>query len=321
MPDSTNASPTASNNPNDYNVSQYIFPESLSWIQSHQSYVIFYINVLEDTSSSTSGAPAGEPTVGASPLTPGQVKDKVFSVQGKKYMRLSTAVALPIMEAPVTKYGADWDTVSLGPVAGWAMTNGSADGGGGFNNVFSNEASERLAGLGLDALKVGVLSTINGLADRFGVGGDATAADLFSVIKRTAINEHRTQLFRSMRFREFEFQYKFEPKDSGEADQLKRIINAFKLHMHPSASDGNLFLKYPAQFDIVFYYKNAENSGAAPEAQNLFKISSCALTDFHVAYGGDQFNTFPDGAPTSIRMAMQFTELEQLTQERISEGF
>jgi hypothetical protein len=320
MPDSTNPSATASNNPNDYNIEQFIFPPELAWVQSHQSYVVFYINVLED-STTTAGGASPEPTVGEAPGFPGEVKNKAFLVNGKKYLRLKTAVALPIMEAPVSKYGADWDTVSLGAVAGWAMTTGTADGGGGFNDKFSQELQTHWGTGALDALKVGALSTINGLADKFGIGGDATAADLYSVIKRVAINEHRTQLFRSMRFREFEFQYKFEPANQAEANQLKRIINAFKVHMHPSATDGNLFLKYPAQFDIVFYYKNKENSGADAEAQNLFKISSCALTDFHVAYGTDQFTTFEDGMPTSIRMAMQFTELEQLTQERVQQGY
>ena len=54
------------------------------------------------------------------------------------------------------------------------------------------------------------------------------------------------------------------------------------------------------------------------ENNYLHKFARCALTDMVVDYGGDQFVTFPDGAPIEIGMSLKFQELEQMTSEGIT---
>ena len=113
----------------------------------------------------------------------------------------------------------------------------------------------------------------------------------------------------------------FAPRNHREAMQVMEIIDTFKYHMHPEASDGDMFLIYPSEFSIAF---EILHEGAVIQNQNLPKVSSCALTDVKVTYGPDgMFNTFQgtDGIPTEMSMELAFTELETLTAVRIAQGF
>ena len=79
--------------------------------------------------------------------------------------------------------------------------------------------------------------------------------------------------------------------------------------MHPT-SDGGAFFQYPDEFLITF-----------PSDQFLFKIGTSVLTSFTVDYtpdGGSYFHV--NGAPVSVAMSLQFTELDILTKTEIGEG-
>jgi hypothetical protein len=295
---------------NKYTTEMLVYPPTLAWLQEHQHYVAFYINVPE-----SSFAAAGDYD-DVEPLPGGITTNKDGLVTSQNYKRLKTAIVLPIMEAPSVRYSADWDATALGPVVGYMMTNG---GGGG--NAFMDMGD--LGGLLGDAVKsIGLASLNTFLPDS--ADGNTSRADIFSAIKRAAINDHRTQLFRNMRFRDFQFQYKLTARNQKEMATIKNIVNKFKFHMHPDTAKGNIFLTYPSEFDIVFYFKNIENAGSQSstyDTQNLFKISTCALTDCQVDYGDGAFATFTDGAPIEVNLKLSFLELELLTKERIAEGF
>lgn len=307
---------------NPYNVDMLAFPPDIAWTRANENYVIFYINVPDATASAGASSdylgylqPIEDTTLGAG---------RPIIDMGKPYRRLKAAICLPIMEKPIAKYAADWDMAALGPVLGWALTHG-------FNQNYGtglvNDAEQAYAdakkifGAAGDALKAVGLSILNKGAEAFGVGEDVSTKDIYSILTRTAVNEHRTQIFKSIRFRNFDFEYHFSPTDSQQAATIKKIIQTFKYHMHPDKSKENLFLTYPSEFDIVFYFQGNENSSNDAASQNLFKISTCAMTDFQVDYGGDKFFTFEDGMPTEIGMRMSFMELELMTKPRIAEGF
>lgn len=316
------ANPTTSENK--YNVSLHVYPPDLAWTQKHQNYVAFYINVPEDSVA------AGVETFGDVEPLPGAINTSEQSVDiplagkitltaSKNYKRLQTAIVLPIMEQQSVRYSADWDAATLGPVVGYMLTNGVAGNNGQFDKAFSMEGLKNgdFRDMALDGIKALSLAM---LPDAL-VGGNASRGDLFSAIRRAAFNDHRTQLFRNMRFRDFSFEYRMSPKNKEEANTIKNIIQTFKYHMHPDSASGNAFLTYPSEFDIVFYFKDKENTSDTPEDQNLFKISTCALVDFQVNYGGRMFYTFDDGMPTEIEMRLNFMELEIMTKDRIKQGF
>lgn len=301
-----------------YNVEQLVYPPSLGWLKENQNYVAFYINIPEPLDKD-----GGVDLMDIDDPVPGSTQGATtFGITNRKYKRIKDAIVLPIMDRPTASYSADFDTTALGPVVGWALTNGTAGYDNAMNSVLGEAGTDwqSMGKLGLDAAKAAAAAAVNVLLPN-SLDGNTSAADIFSTIRKTAFNEHRTQVFRGMRFREFQFDYHFAPRDEAEATIIKNIIQKFKFHMHPDNAKSNVFLTYPSEFEIVFYFKEDENVSEEPMKQNMFKISSCALVSFNVQYGGNQFFTFNDGMPTEISMRLGFQELELLTKERIKQGF
>lgn len=140
---------------------------------------------------------------------------------------------------------------------------------------------------------------------------------LLSKTSGTAANPKKEQLFQEVDFRTFTFTYQFFPRSEKEAQNIQRIIKAFKLHMHPEykPGTGQFLYIYPSEFDIVYYSRGKEN-------RNLHRHTSCVLTDFQVSYTPQgQFNAFDGGMPAQINVTMAFTELAQLSKETILQGY
>jgi hypothetical protein len=215
---------------------------------------------------------------------------------------IQTAIELYLTQPPIAQYSANWENKELGPLAGGIMTN----------DVSISGVTGILEG-GKDVVELGARGIIGAAASlpgALGIGGDLAAG--IEATTRKVSNPYKEQLFKSMGFRQFAFSYKFVPRNSTELETVMNIIQQFKYHMHPE-KDGNLFLKYPSEFEIEYHYKAKENP-------YLSKVSTCALTDVKVTYGGqDAFTSFidTDGAPSEIQMDLAFQELETLTNNRI----
>ncbi len=225
---------------------------------------------------------------------------------GKKYntVRLTTAIQLHIPQALVSAYSADWNEESLGTLTGM-IANGAFSLGD-----MSAQQAVQAGSFGARQALIAAASVPKalGLNEDFGAGVNASE-------KRVA-NPFREQLFKSMGFRQFRFNYEFAPRNFSEYSQVKQIISLLKKNMHPSITDGGFFLSYPGEFNIEYRYGTRKN-------ENVAQVSSCALTDMKVTYGADgAFNTFEgtNGAPTEIQMELSFTELEVLTANRVEEG-
>lgn len=227
-------------------------------------------------------------------------------------------IVLHVTDRVTHGYSANWETADLGGLVG-AVASGkmSAD-------SFMN------SGGGIDFEK---LSTSGGelgdyalrkLGKIAGVAGFDSLDNVIQATSKKVENPYKEQLFRSMGFRKFGFDYRFAPRTENEAIQVfgdpdnrkerPGIIETFLKHMHPTKSQTGLFLTYPSEFLIIYYHKGAENNFVR-------KISNCALTDMTVDYGSEGFTTFANGCPTEAVIRMQFTELETLTTDRIVGGF
>jgi len=237
---------------------------------------------------------------------------------GADRVTLKTAIALYMNSRPSTAYSANWQDTDLGILGGapGMLTN--------VKNVFTGTGADDITGGRLEAAK-NVLSGLGGAAASFavknvnsGIAGEfGDAAGAFSAATGQAVNPFKAQLFKNMGFRTFSFDYVFLPKNKSEYEQVQKIIKTFKLYMHPTLSPDKFFMGYPAEFNIEYQYReNGHN-------KNLYRISSCALTNMKVDYGGSDFMTFKDtdGAPAEINMSLAFTELELLTRARIEAGY
>jgi hypothetical protein len=227
------------------------------------------------------------------------VSNAVIEVVEK--VRTLGVIELYVAAPPVAQYSANWENKELGALAG-------------LSDGFSAENLIGEGGLG-DLGVRGIIKAAANLPGQFGISGELGASlDLASA---KVANPYKEQLFSNMGFRQFAFNYKFTPRNNTEYQQVRRIIDLFKYHMHPEVSPSKLFLEYPSEFKIEYYYKGELND-------HLSKISSCALTDIKVTYGNqDAFTTVQGqkGVPAEINMQLAFTELETLTNERIADGY
>lgn len=212
-------------------------------------------------------------------------------------------IILHVSERVSASYGANWDVGDLGGAVG-AVAAGQFDIMGGEKMDYLARKATKLAGLtGFDQL-----------------------SNVIEASSKKVENPYKEQLFRSMGFRKFVFDYKFSPRTEEEAlqvfgkpkrtkeESIEGIIPTFLRHMHPTKSKSGLFLGYPSEFLIVYYYNGAENN-------YVRKISNCALVNMSIDYGAEGFTTFKGGIPSEATIRLEFSELETLTADRIEDGF
>jgi hypothetical protein len=205
--------------------------------------------------------------------------------QARTFRRLKNAIALNVPQNMVVGYRVNYADEELGLLYGNAAAANSE---------------------GLSATQVAAAALI----------GRSPAAGALSAVTKTALNPRKEQLFKSVDFRRFTFDYQFAPRSQAETDAVRSIINMFKYHMHPEYLDqvGRLAYLFPSEFDIVYYYGSNEHP-------YLAKVSTCVLAEMTVNYSPNgQFSTHDDGSPTQINVQLTFVELENLTKERFGSG-
>jgi hypothetical protein len=138
---------------------------------------------------------------------------------------------------------------------------------------------------------------------------------------RSVSNPRREMAFKDVGMRTHTFSFDFAPKNEEEAQMVLDIIRMLRYHAYPGLQGGGgHFFTFPAEFEATFYTV-AEN-GAILVNDNLPKIPKLALQAVSVDYSsaGD-YKTFSDSQPAFIRLELQFTEMEQLTNEHIIHGY
>lgn len=224
-------------------------------------------------------------------------------IETVRTVRTLGQINLHISQPPVARYSANWENKELGALAGLSTTE--------FN---TSDLLNTATGVGELGIRGAIKAAAN-LPSAIGIGGEIGAS--LDLASGKVANPYKEQLFTSMGFRQFAFNYKFAPKNETEYNNVRRIIDLFKYHMHPENDPTGLFLEYPSEFEIEYCYNGSRN-------EHLNKISQCALTDIKVTYGNqDAFTTFmgTNGAPVEINLELAFTELETLTNNRIADGF
>ena len=226
--------------------------------------------------------------------------------------RLDTVISLYMPMQVSVKYGAKYTDQDMG-----VLTSNLVDvaeqlmDGGGLDKV-KLEAGAKEGGVAMEKAAIGMAGDLGP-----GLGGLKEAVEM----KKGVITTDRMELaFRGVDKRTFSYEFKFIPRSQDEADEIKKIINAFKFNMLPEMPQGlqGRSFTVPNTFDISYMYQNAENN-------YLHKISTCFLEDMDVKYGGSRYKTFDgnaDGAPpVETSMSLTFKEIELITRERAVEGF
>ena len=240
---------------------------------------------------------------------------QVVSLKRPATHRLDTAIAMYMPQALNVTYGARYADAEISPLGAAVGSLASGVIGGGVRSFrgavelvgdkLQPEVERRLALAGL------------GLADLVGATG---AREAFEISQGEVITQRLELAFKNVNRRNFTYNFKMIPKNEKEAEEIQKIIYAFKFNMLPEMTGGRtgVTMNFPNTFDIEYKFLQKEND-------YLHKVSTCVLETMSVAYGGDRFKTFAPtgkGAPvveTTINLA--FKELELITRERIQEGY
>ena len=221
-------------------------------------------------------------------------------------------------------YGAEWQKVSFG---GLAAAYGN-EGGLNLGNLFG-ATGVTIANFAMDKL-------VNNAA--FQNIPKVQNVSLDTIIGATigqTFNDNTLQTFNRMNTRSFSFEYIMVARNSNEEEEIKKIIDFFKIGMHPNAkrkgSATSLFLEFPLIWRIipslsrtnVRRKENGVTTSLNPEGdvgKFLPETKYCAMTNFEVDYTPDSVialtrNKFVQ----AVRISLQFAELTTLVRQDFSD--
>ncbi len=225
--------------------------------------------------------------------------------------RMKTAIALYMPASVQVTYGANYTDTEIGSMAERAAQVLESFSGG-----RTAEAFTKMLNADTDLVKNAGQFLLAGVGNLPGFGG---AKELEAMKKGRIISNRMELAFKGINKRQFQYTFKMIPRSQKEADEIKKIIHAFKFNMLPEFEGGDLTGRsfiVPNTFDIEYMYNGNHN-------QYLHKISTCVLESMNVTYGGDRYKTYTatsEGAPpieTSI--SLNFKEMEMITREAINE--
>ena len=265
--------------------------------------------------------------VGESTMDPKELQGKGKSVieqsqntaivKRKPTTRLDTAIALYMPPTVNVSYTANYTDTEIGALA--ATVGEMLDKGTATKDKIRKLTSDPTKDEMVDAATKALLAVAGG------VPGAQGARELFEMNEGFIMTNRMELAFKGLPKRGFQYTFKMIPKSEEEANEIKNIVDAFKINMLPegmSADDKSGFtgkrLKIPNTFDIKYMYVGKEN-------EYLHKISTCVLESMSLSYGGDRFKAFDGNSrgapPVETTMTLNFKEMELITKQRAQEGF
>lgn len=190
----------------------------------------------------------------------------------------------------------NYETADIGAISAAAVTAARGEDGSDNLTGVSNEGG----------------TLIKDIAERFArQTGETVLGDAGKIINKVAgkaANPLRETFLKDIPFRTFDFSWTFQPKSRAEAEEVQKIITAFRLRMLPKLSDSDLFMVYPPQWNISYRGEIADKiEGYLP---------GMICTGMNVDYtGGQKFTAFADGYPTRVTMGLNLTETKILSRQ------
>ena len=158
------------------------------------------------------------------------------------------------------------------------------------------------------------------------VGLDADSEDYISASYKMQANPRSELLFNKPDQRVFTFDFEFAPRTAEESESVYDIIQTFKRHAYPALSHGGVFYNFPSEFQLEYYKCTVDPKtgqvSSVVENDWLNRLTRCALRSISVDYSPQgSYQTFENGAPTHIKLTLEFGEMELLHQQHILEGY
>ena len=130
-------------------------------------------------------------------------------------------------------------------------------------------------------------------------------------------NPQKQVLFQGVEFRHFSMSFTFTPYSQAEAEQVKQIIQKFRMYAAPKRNTSinkNMFWVPPALFEIDFRMNGTHN-------KHLPKLQRCIINSIDVNYAPNGWTTHTDGAPVQTTMTLELQETSLIGRDEISKGY
>jgi hypothetical protein len=218
----------------------------------------------------------------------------------------------------------DATTASYNNAAEMGVIGLAAAGGIGFVDAMKRNDFESAAGSLLGSAKGIIMEAAKRMGSEFAGGLSGVDPEAITGFANKAFgqatNPYMEVIFEKVGMRTFSYNFTFSPRNAAETADVQKIIKMFRFHMLPEMQGANeRFLTLPSTFDIHYMYQM--NSEEARENSFYSKIATCVLNGVDVDYTPDGVKSFASGAPTQIKMGLNFMETEMLTKEHIEQGY
>jgi len=160
-----------------------------------------------------------------------------------------------------------------------------------------------------------IKSATNFIGD--GTGGPQTAVQVALNRAGYVFNPQKQVLFQGVEFRQFSMSFTFTPYSQAEAEQIKQIIQKFRMYAAPKRNESlnkNMFWVPPALFEIDFRMNGTHN-------KHLPKLQKCVINNIDVNYAPNGWTTHTDGAPVQTILTLEFQETSLIGRDEIMEGY
>jgi hypothetical protein len=239
----------------------------------------------------------------------------------RKTQLTTDAIALYMPDTLLFQYNQSYDEMKPGNSIAGQVGTAIEDY---INNPQGSQAAAALGGLGSAA----GIAAIEAVQQKTKAGKFLANQDVAKVAAYKAIggvlNPMLELIYQSPRFREFQFDFTFYPRDEKEALNVQNIIERLRYHQAPdlptlNGASSSAILIPPSEFDIKFYYGGSQNP-------NLDTIGTCVLTGINVNYAPNGFQAYElptnsnptlggTGMPVAINLQLNFRETVILTKK------
>ena len=253
--------------------------------------------------------------VGNSLISPsGKASERFLEPNGSQKSLID--IYLPIPQDINSANTAGWSDRDFSAVyaALFRVSKGMGEVGAGDNTVdgVRQEVAAALQESGLmgkEGLEL-ITTKVGSAAANALTGADVGLNDILSRQAGVIVNPNKELLFNSVSLREFGFSFVFTARSQPEANEIKKIIHAFKKYSAPKIGSAGFFLASPDVFQISYLHKGNQ------EHPFLNKFKVAALKSVNVNYtGSSTYSTYHDGTPTHIIMSLSFSEIEPVYYE------
>lgn len=118
--------------------------------------------------------------------------------------------------------------------------------------------------------------------------------------------------------RNFSFRIDMSPRNEAETLQIRDIVKAFKVAMHPGSNGASAGSSVQSRFVTYPYMMKLQYMHGSKPHEFLHQFKPCVLTGMDVQYTPNgTYSTLPNTSPTSTVMTLTFKEIRMIYREDI----